>query len=540
MSNDEGTARQGSSAPLLLAACAIVLVAHAYMGSVYFRDLWRRPHYQFFPLAYLGMAWLTYARTRTMGALESGNSWLVGALLIAQSTLIGASLLFASGWIAGFAIFALTPILIYAVGSWKLLKRLTPVWLLMLLTLRPPLSLDTQLVTYLQFLTSQWGSMILDAFSVVHRTAGNVLKMPKGEYFVEEACSGINSLLTVLTATLFYAVFMRWGYIRTTLMVLAGVVWVMIANLTRVVGVAVLAGLYELPIDKGTPHDIYGFVLFFGTLGLLWSTDQFFAAILPESLTEEPAPFPDEGPTTLTGVGVAPIPGIAVALVFLGLLAVQGMIIARSPALGSGDVPEMVEKDFPPRGASGRSLWAPWRRVGFATVERKTNSRYGKHSRVWAFQHRDKRLSLSFDYPFIGWHDMSICYRGEGWQILKARTSALREDAPGDVVELSLEKSGRHALVLFTCFDGRVQPLERPSAVFRQAQWGKLQLRLEALKRALNGEADTPLVDRRTTYQLQVYVESFDPIDEVTRKRAHAQLRQAFTLLERKWKDGPK
>src|SRR3954447_20642359 len=54
------------------APAAVIALAFAPMLALFARDLWARPHYQFFPLVIPGAAALLWRSCRRLGTLEPG------------------------------------------------------------------------------------------------------------------------------------------------------------------------------------------------------------------------------------------------------------------------------------------------------------------------------------------------------------------------------------------------------------------------------------------------------------------------------------
>ncbi len=122
---------------------------------------------------------------------------------------------------------------------------------------------------------------MLDAFGVFHYRAGNVIEVNGRKLMVEQACSGINSLYSLLACTLFMVFLTRRGWIHGTLLVVAAIAWVLCANVARVSGVALMESRLGVDLSSGWRHDAFGVLLFALAVGLLFSTDQFLLIPVP-------------------------------------------------------------------------------------------------------------------------------------------------------------------------------------------------------------------------------------------------------------------
>lgn len=59
-----------------------------------------------------------------------------------------------------------------------------------------------------------------------------------------------------------------------------------------------------------------------------------------------------------------------------------------------------------------------WKVVDFETQTRSSRSVWGENSLVWTLQSSDGlQVTLSVDYYFRKWHELTIYYRSSGWQL---------------------------------------------------------------------------------------------------------------------------
>src|SRR5258706_2438994 len=202
---------------------------------VFFLNLWARPHYQFFPLALAGAAFLAWSRLKEVPHPLEPGAPLPGTILWSLSFLLlaGATLLW-SPWFGSLAAFAGLVAGIWMIGGSRLLRALVPALLLVAVIIPPPLSLDTRLADSLRVLAVNWSSHLLDIFGVTHYRSGNVIELPGKTLLVEEACSGINSLLITMAGCLFYMLWRRASVISTLLALVGSVSFVVLGNLVRI------------------------------------------------------------------------------------------------------------------------------------------------------------------------------------------------------------------------------------------------------------------------------------------------------------------
>src|SRR5262249_40581347 len=196
---------------------AAVVAAHVPLLVRHAQQIWLRPHYRFFPFALAGAALLAWLRMRGLKALTPGKAWLAAPALAVSWLLLAAGEALSSSWLGGVAALVMLAALSYALGGVPLCRRLWPAGLVLWAVVPPPLELDRDLILSLQSWTTRASSAVLDVFGVFHVMAGNVVEIDGRRLMVEDACSGINSLFSVLACTLFLVLLRRRPLLRSLL-----------------------------------------------------------------------------------------------------------------------------------------------------------------------------------------------------------------------------------------------------------------------------------------------------------------------------------
>jgi exosortase len=520
-SRDRATPRPVPWGAYIAAGC--LLLAHLPLLAAHAQQIWLRPHYQFFPLVVVGAAVLLVARTRQLGELTPPAAGRAALWFAAAAAVLAAAELLHSSWLGAVSAVLSAGAALYAAGGAKLLRAGAPALVLLCVAIPPPLELDRTLILALQSLTAGWGSRVLDLLGVYHVLAGHVVETPGRQFFVEEACSGVNSLFSVFGCTLFFVFFHRRRPVPAVLLLCAAVAAVLAANVVRVAGVVYLGTAHGIDLADGWRHDALGYALFAVVLLFVLSADQLllFLTAPPAGAPAEPA----AAPTRWSGPAprLAWLVAAAFAVLPTGHLALYGAgdLAGRTASDGAGLNLEVPEAALPER--VGR-----WERQDFATVRRNPGSEFGEFSSAWVYRFGGRRATVSLDYPFPAWHDLTRCYTSQGWEIDEETV----RPAPEGFVEVRLTKPAyRCGYLLFAEFDRRGAPL----AARRGGPHLALQRHDSALRRLWGRAAGgaPPSDSPGPVLQLQLLVETYSPLSGDEEAEARAFFARALKELPR-------
>ena len=226
----------------------------------------------------------------------------------------------------------LAGIMVYFWGFRLLRLALVPL-LLLLLAIPVPAIIFNKIAFPLQLFASRCAVWAMRMFDIPVLRQGNVIElMPLGssttkKLEVVEACSGIRSLMTLVTLAVVFAYFThpksgdssggrfawlkRYGTWRSLILVLSAVPIAIITNAARVSGTGILSHYYGTRVADGFFHEFSGWVVyvvaFLMLFGLGWALDLFGgrkgrakkarAAEPVEAQQIEPA----EGPASVVG-----------------------------------------------------------------------------------------------------------------------------------------------------------------------------------------------------------------------------------------------
>jgi exosortase len=495
----ESTEPLSYSAPAATAR-GVYLAAFLPSAALYYAQLWNLPHYQFFPWAWLGAAVLTRRALQDPRPTRPPSRALDFCFVACSLLLLAAAIFLDSPWTACLALCAALWALAYDACSSGALNRYGPAMLMLGTTLRPPLGLDSALIVSLQRVTALAAAGVLDLLEITHYLAGNVLVVPGRRLLVEEACSGVNSLFSAGCGTLFYLLWCRRGRLASLLLLTSVPLWVVVANTVRVAATAVLRVQYDIAADEGRLHDFLGLAVFALAMLLIVSTERlfhFYAALVAEDFV----PGSPAAPAAWGGTHRRRYSFIVPACAGFVLLPLQGPAVlerwhAARHEVQSRGLPELGREFVPPPTSD-------WRTLGFERVQRDRGSVLGERSQTWNFAFRDGRLVVSLDYPFVGWHELTECYRTQGWQV-ESRQMLPHSEVEFVEVDFRDPRTRTYGLLIFCLVDAKGIPLPPPSDGELDELWARIRARAQRLF-----DPRARAVDQGLSYQLQVFLEAY-------------------------------
>jgi exosortase len=233
-------------------------------------------------------------RARLEGATKRpslvwGGALVVGALLMLWAGTAGAELFMQRTSL----VVMLAGITIYLWG-WHILRLALVPLLLLALAIPIPAIIFNQIAFPLQLFASRCAVWAMRAFDIPVLRQGNIIElMPLNSSVtkkleVVEACSGIRSLMTLMTLAVVFAYFThprgpgqqggglgaslkRYGTWRSAILVLSAVPIAIITNAGRVSGTGILARYYGTEVADGFFHEFSGWVVYIAAFLLLFA-----------------------------------------------------------------------------------------------------------------------------------------------------------------------------------------------------------------------------------------------------------------------------
>ena len=257
---------------LLLAAPTIVTLGH---------QVWSTEIGAQGPIVLFTGAWLVWRKIPELRQNAApGSAWITALLAAGGLSLyaFGRAYDFISLETAGLYGAALAAAYGYF-GFRALLKVWFPLFYLAFL-IPPPGWVIDQITSPLKVLVSWASTNILQAFGVPVVREGVALFVAQYELLVEDACSGMNSLIGLIAISLFYIYLLRGASWRYSLLLLSFVIPVaIVANITRIMILILLTYFFGDGVAQSFLHLSAGMFLFALALGLVFLIDSLLSRV---------------------------------------------------------------------------------------------------------------------------------------------------------------------------------------------------------------------------------------------------------------------
>jgi hypothetical protein len=240
-------------------------------------------------------------------------------------------------------------------------------------------------------------------------------------------------------------------------------------------------------------------------------------------------------------MAVTPISSFVLAGLYLGLVVLQWLPQMREPAASATPVnlANTLVEDFAPKQIAGWNLVSD----GYKSEQRRADSQWGARSQSWKYRKGTQELVVSVDYPFRGWHELTICYEADGWlrqgrdvidlPAVKALKGVVKPDEKCVRALFHRPDVSAYGYLLFESFNDRRQPIPVPRGGRDVVQ--KLEDRLTAFVERVRtlGASGSGLNDQTQSFQVQVFMQGFTPSTDEERAEAAEVFAEFRGLLAR-------
>ena len=339
-------------------------------------------------------------------------------------------------------------------------NRALPLFLLLGLVCLPMGILEDTLLVQMQRVAAGFASWALDVQGIPHLSKGAVIETANGALFVEEACSGMTSLLTGLIVTQIYFGWWRMRLVMSLVGLAVSASLLFAGNCLRIVLVAVAYSKWAIDWTSGWRHEASGLLVYVLVLALLPGLRQMLL-MMKEGFLRWRFPWIAEGmgleqPEEGSAVDLkAIVNGLIRTFPVSAAWATWGITMVTMLAWAFIGSPirtarasswPSLQKAEPSRMISGWTLDP----AGRETAYLKT---WALNHQVWLYRKGNLKAWISADLPFEEIHTLPNCYSVRDWRVLRNEPMQVSDTDPLNVMELKSRGDGGALLVMFSNFD---------------------------------------------------------------------------------------
>jgi exosortase D (VPLPA-CTERM-specific) len=165
--------------------------------------------------------------------------------------------------------------------GWTLFRAMLFPWAFLVLMIPIPAILFNEITFPLQLLASRVAATTLPIFGVPVLREGNLIILAAMPLEVAEACSGIRSLMSLVTLAIIYGYLMERRLWMRCLLAVASVPIAVLANSARIIGTGLLVQYWDPDKAEGYFHASWGWIVFVISLVMLYSLHRLLDWLLP-------------------------------------------------------------------------------------------------------------------------------------------------------------------------------------------------------------------------------------------------------------------
>ena len=261
------------------AAMALLLVAYLptinWMVERWFAKESYYSHGILIPLVSLFMIW---QRRDALKKVKISGSfmglWIIAVSLFVHVICAALKIYFVSGFSLVFAIYGL---ILFFFGKDMVRKLIFPLFFLILM-IPLPLVVIGNLTVKLKLLAAQLSTFVLNIIGFRCILDGSVIRMPSSYTEVAAPCSGLRSIISLITLGLLFAYAIKTTFLKKSILFLSSIPIAIVTNVMRITTVSIVNDLYGEKIAMGGFHDFMGFLVFAVAFGGLFGVSRLLEA----------------------------------------------------------------------------------------------------------------------------------------------------------------------------------------------------------------------------------------------------------------------
>jgi exosortase len=136
----------------------------------------------------------------------------------------------------------------------------------------------------LQLFVTRVSAQLISFVGITVYRSGNVIEVSTGPLAVEEACSGMRSIMALLALTSLFAYFMYRSRLKQWILIAFALPIAVVTNIIRVTVTGIFAHYFGKEFAEGILHESFGLIVFVIAFVLLLLLSKFLNWIVPEKI----------------------------------------------------------------------------------------------------------------------------------------------------------------------------------------------------------------------------------------------------------------
>ena len=269
LANNCGIRRNSIFYPQVTILLILICLLYGHVAANLVRQWIADPNYSHGFFVPLGCGLLLWTNRKSWMAMplrpsDSGLLFVVAAMGMLVAGTLGAEIFLPRASL----VVLLGGLLVYFAG-WPMFGAVKAPWLALFLMIPLPAIVFNEFAFPLQLLASRLACALLDVLQIPVLREGNIIMLPSMSLDVVEACSGLRSLMSLITVAVLYSLFFERRTWMRCLLILLAVPVAVLANALRIVLTALLARYVNVQFAEGFFHALSGLVLFVLSFGVL-------------------------------------------------------------------------------------------------------------------------------------------------------------------------------------------------------------------------------------------------------------------------------
>ena len=253
---------------LLMAALVLLIYRDVLIKLV--ADWWQDPNFSHGFLVPLFSAYLVWTNRQALRTTRIEPSWIGVAVVALGLAVLLLGIYGAELSLSRISFLIVLTGIVLAFGGPHMLKEQRFALLVLLLAIPIPAILFNQITLPLQTLAAKTASSMLPLFGIPVLREGNVIMLPSMSLEVAEACSGIRSLMSLFTISIFYGYFLETSTTKRVILAIASVPIAIAANALRILGTGLCVQYWNPEKALGFFHEFSGWLIFVVSLFCLF------------------------------------------------------------------------------------------------------------------------------------------------------------------------------------------------------------------------------------------------------------------------------